>query len=179
MDGANKAAFCKMHHMIQYLLDIKNLELKTEPNGNKKKPLVIVFFNDSEYVSYSDKRKSVHGLILYVLSVPVLWRPTALRCISLSSSEAECVTLLEAVKEIMLIIWLLKSTEVSVKLSLIMIVDSAGTIFIVGNITAKNNSKHEGIRCKYVNKYVEYGKVKIVFVKLVENDSDILTKNLF
>ena len=34
------------------------------------------------------------------------------------------------------------------------------------------------IRYKYVNEYVEDGVVKIVFVKSVDNDNDILTKNL-
>ena len=34
------------------------------------------------------------------------------------------------------------------------------------------------IRNKYVNRYVEDGIVKIVFVKSADNDSNILTKNL-
>ena len=34
------------------------------------------------------------------------------------------------------------------------------------------------MRCKCVNKYVEDGIVKIIFVRSAENDSDILTENI-
>ena len=42
----------------------------------------------------------------------------------------------------------------------------------------QTTSQHVDIWYKYVNEYVEDGIVKIIFVKLADNDSNILTKNL-
>ena len=56
-------------------------------------------------------------------------------------------------------------------------INNIGSIFIAGNVTATNHIKHVDMRQMYVYKYVEDCIVKIVFVKSVENDSDILHKN--
>ena len=57
-------------------------------------------------------------------------------------------------------------------------VDCIGAIFIASNITTMSCTKHVDIRYMYVNKYVEDGIVKVVFVKSADNDSVILTKNV-
>ena len=57
-------------------------------------------------------------------------------------------------------------------------VDIIGAIFMASNITTTYSTKHVDIWDKYVNEYVEDGVVKIIFVKSVENDSNILTKHL-
>ena len=57
-------------------------------------------------------------------------------------------------------------------------VDNIGAIFMASNIATMSHTKHIDIRYRYVNKYVEDGSVKIVFVKAADNDSNILTKNL-
>ena len=49
---------------------------------------------------------------------------------------------------------------------------------MASNITTMFCTKQMDIMYKHVNKYIEDGIVKIVFVKLAENNSNILTKNL-
>ena len=49
---------------------------------------------------------------------------------SLSSSEAEYITLYEAVKEVMFVV----KHEISMKLPVMVIVDNVGTIFMASNI---------------------------------------------
>ena len=46
------------------------------------------------------------------------------------------------------------------------------------NITTTSCTNHVYIRYNYMNEHVEDGAFKTIFVKLTENDSDILTKNL-
>ena len=46
------------------------------------------------------------------------------------------------------------------------------------NITTRQHTNHMDIRYKYVNEYDEDRVVKIIFVGSVNNDSNILTKNL-
>jgi hypothetical protein len=46
------------------------------------------------------------------------------------------------------------------------------------NISTSNRTKHVDIHTKHVNKYVEDGIIKIIFVQSGDNDSDIMTKNV-
>ena len=57
-------------------------------------------------------------------------------------------------------------------------VDNIGAIFMSQNVTTTSRAKHIDIRTKFVREYVEDGKIKIVFVRSGDNDSDIMTKNV-
>ena len=76
------------------------------------------------------------------------------------------------------VLQLLESFEIKVELPIIVRVDNVGAIFMSGNKTTTSRANHVDIRTKYVNEYCEDGKIKIIFVKSVDNDSDICTKNL-
>ncbi len=56
--------------------------------------------------------------------------------------------------------------------------DNIGAIFKAQNVTTTSQTRHVDIRYKFINKYVEDGIVKIIFVKSKENDADIFIKNL-
>ena len=80
----------------------------------------------------------------------------------LSSSAAEWVALLEAVKVVIM--------QILVMLPFMVRVDNEGAIIMLGNITATSHTKQVDGRHKYVNEFVEDGIVKTVFVKSAEND---------
>ncbi len=81
-------------------------------------------------------------------------------------------------KEIIFVLQILESLEIKAELPIIVSVDNVGAIFMSGNKTTTNWAKHINIRTKYASKYCEDKKIKIIFVKSVDNDSDICTKNL-
>ena len=84
----------------------------------------------------------------------------------------------EAVKEVMFVLQLLLSMKIKVKLLIIGCVDNVGVIFMTINITTIGHIKHVDICYKCVTEYVEDGIMKIILVKSVGKDSDIMTKNL-
>ena len=45
--GVNPATFLKIHSVVKYALDTRNLGLKIELNRNKKGPQNIIYFSDS------------------------------------------------------------------------------------------------------------------------------------
>ena len=49
---------------------------------------------------------------------------------------------------------------------------------MASNITTMKHTKHVGIWYKYVNGYAEDRVIKIIFVRFVDNYSNILTKKL-
>ena len=68
--------------------------------------------------------------------------------------------------------------KISVILPVIVRVDNVGSIFMSKNVTTTSRTKHVDIRYKYVNKYVEDGVIKILFVKSENNETDGMTNNL-
>ena len=76
-DGVNQIAFLKMHHVIKYVFDTRNLGLKLEPSGNEKEPCSIMCLSNSNYAGDPVSRRSVSGFILCVLGVPILWQSKA------------------------------------------------------------------------------------------------------
>ena len=64
---------------------------------------------------------------------------------SLSSSEAEWMTLSEAIKEVMFIVKLLQTMNISVKLLVTIRVDNVGAMFMAGNVTVASYTKHVDI----------------------------------
>ena len=178
LDGATMYAYRGMMRIIKYVLHTSDYGLRISPIFKKNEPWDLVCYSDSDYAGDDDTRRSVSGFILYVCEVPISWRSKAQRSVTLSSSEAEWVALSKAVKEVMFVSQLLTSMKVTVRYPIIVRVDNVGAIFMAQNVTTMSSTKHVDIRYKFVNKYVEDGTVKIIFVKSKENDADIFTKNL-
>ena len=53
-----------------------------------------------------------------------------------------------------------------------------GAIFIGSNVAVSQRSKHIDVRYHFVREFVHDGFIRIIFVKTVDNDADIFTKNL-
>ena len=97
---------------------------------------------------------------------------------SLSSSKAEYIALLEAAKEVKFVYQVLTNMGIKVKLPIVVRVDNIGAIFMSGNIAISDQTKHVDIRYHFVREFVEDNFLKIIFVKTKENVADIFTKNL-
>jgi hypothetical protein len=98
--------------------------------------------------------------------------------VTLSSSEAEWVAALEAVKEICFVYQLLTEIGIKVELPIVVRVDNIGAIFMGENVQVSQRTKHVDARTRFVNQYVDEGFIKFVFVGTKDNDADLFTKNL-
>jgi hypothetical protein len=76
---------------------------------------------------------SVTEFVIYLLNVPICWRSKVQEGVTLLSTEAEYVGILEAVKEIKFVFYLLNDIHVEVKLPIIVKIDNVGTIFTSEN----------------------------------------------
>ena len=57
-------------------------------------------------------------------------------------------------------------------------VDNVGAMFLAENSTTSQRTRQIDIRYKWMSEVIENGDVQIIFVKTVENDADIFTKNV-
>ena len=104
LDYVTPSATKELRQFIKFVLDTRELGLKVEPvrMGNNNN-VYIEGFCDSDYVGDKETRVSVSEYILYLCNVPVACRSKAQKSVTLSSSEAELVSLSETAKEVNLL----------------------------------------------------------------------------
>ena len=179
MDQANAGAYKELKRVIKFVLDTKSFGLKIEPIKEKEDGLWhIMCYCDSDYAGDPATRKSVSGFIIFLMNVPIMWRSKSQGCVTLSSSEAEYISLSEAAKEIRFVYQLMRTMSINVKTPIIVRVDNMGAIFMSENISTSNRSRHVDIRYRFVNDMCVEGFLKIIFVKTNDNVSDGFTKNV-
>jgi hypothetical protein len=88
------------------------------------------------------------------------------------------VVILEAVKEVKFIYYLLHDIGIEVKLPIIVKADNVGAMFMAQNSSSGVRTRHVDIRYHFVRENLDGGIIKIEFIKSVENQSDIFTKNV-
>jgi hypothetical protein len=84
----------------------------------------------------------------------------------------------EAVKEIRFIYYLLRSMFIEVKLPIIVRCDNVGAIFMAENSSSGVRTRHVDTRYHFVQEHIVDEFIKVVFVKSVENDANLFTKNV-
>jgi hypothetical protein len=166
-----------MLRVIKFVIDTKTFCLKICPESKIKNWSLHVFC-DSDWAGDSEKRISVTGFIVYLMNVPVCWISKAQRGVTLSSSEAKYVAISEAVKEIKFIYYFLRKIGIEVNLLFTVKTDNVGAMFMAQNALSGVRTCHIDTRYHYVRENLEEGIINIDFVKSIENDSDIFTKNV-
>ena len=87
--------------IMRYILGAVDLGLKFERNDNVGSHLV--GYVDSDFVGDLDKRRSTKGYMFTLSKAPMSWRSTLQSTVALSTTEAEYMVVIEAIKEA---IWL-------------------------------------------------------------------------
>ena len=100
-----------------------------------------------------------------------------MKSVVLSTSEAEYVAVSEVVKKIKFLYQMLRSMEIKVPLPIKVQVDNVGEIWLANNSSVSERTKHVDLRAHFVSDMIKDQVIEINFVKSVENDSDIMTKN--
>jgi hypothetical protein len=88
------------------------------------------------------------------------------------------VVMSEAVKEVKFIYYFLHDIGIEVKLPIIVKNDNVDAMFMAQNSSSGVRTRHVNTRYHFVRKNLEDGITKIEFIKFVENQSDIFTKNV-
>jgi hypothetical protein len=177
MDRATKGTYLEMLRVVKFVIDTKNFCLQIQPEFRGKSWSLRVFC-ESDWAGDSETRISVTGFILYFINVPVCLQSKAQKVVTLLSSEAEYVAMSEAVKEVKFIYYLLCDIGIEVNLPIIVKTDNVGAIFMAQNSSSSVRTRHVDTWYHFVRENLEEGIIKIEFVKPVENESDVFTKNV-
>ena len=178
MDSASWGSYQELLRVIKFVDDTKSFGLKVKPRLNDDLEWNLKTFCDSDWAGDPETRISVTGFIIYLLDVPVCWRSKSQKGVTLSSTEAEYVAISEAVKEVKFIYYLLRDFHIKVKLPIVIKTDNIGAMFMSENASTGVRTRHVDTRYHFVREFIEDGFIKVEFVRSVENDADIFTKNV-
>jgi hypothetical protein len=166
-----------MLKVVKFVIDTKNFCLQIKPEFKEKNWSLRVFC-DSYWAGYSETRIRVTGFILNLMNVPLCWQSKSQKGVTLSSSEADHVAMSEAVKEVKFIYYLLRDISIEVELPIIVKTDNVGAMFMAQNSFSGVRTRHVDTRYHFVRVNLDEGIIKIEFIKSVESQSEIFTKNV-
>jgi hypothetical protein len=93
-------------------------------------------------------------------------------------SEAKYVAMSETMKKISIVYYLLVNLGILVKLPIIMRTDKISVIFMAGNPSSGVRTRQIDIRYHFIREDLEDDFIKIIFMRIKENDVDIFNKNV-
>jgi hypothetical protein len=135
-------------------------------------------YSDSDYAADVVPRRSTTGYVLMINGGPVAWCIQRQKCVSLSTTEAEYVSMSEAVKEVTWIRRLLQDIghpqDEPTKLSC----DNQGAVKLVKNPEFYKRSRHIDVRNHYTREKSLDVTVAVEHVSIKDQVANVFTKAL-
>lgn len=166
--------------VLRYMLKTQDVGLVFRKQSSDKS-FSVEGFSDSDFGGDLDKRRSTTGYVFKVGGNTVSWKSGLQQVVALSTTEAEYISLVEAIKEGL---WLSGLTE---ELGYQQAEVSVGCDSQSAICLAKNNvfhdrtkhvtvSKHVALKMSFVREMIDTEEVKVQKVSTKENPADMLTK---
>ncbi|GFW86675.1 retrovirus-related Pol polyprotein from transposon TNT 1-94 [Trichonephila clavipes] len=170
--------FGKEMENVNFVLQLlqKNFDLKIM--GKTKKLLGIEFEEiDSDFATNRDDRVSMGGFITFIDETPISWRTFKQKSVSLSTMEAEYVSLTEAAKEFIWLKNVIDNKSLNLELSEnVMFCDNQAAISFSKLPVENYRTKHIDVRYHFLRNLI-YDKVfQIKYIGTKNNLADIFTK---
>lgn len=143
----------------------------------KSEKFVVEGFYDSDFSSDLDRRRSISGYVFSAGGSAICWRSGLQDIVALSTTEAEYMALVEAVKEG---IWL-KSLieEFSYEQENINVwCDSQSALCLAKNNVHHERTNHISKKLHFIRDIIAKGDVKVLKIHTLKNPADMLTKAL-
>ena len=169
-----------MLRAVKFLLDtrLKSLRFKLKHGKKDNEVWDVCSYCDSDYAGDKETRLSVSGFCVFVMGCLVSWKSQGQKNVTLSSTEAEYVAILELCAELLFVRMILMFFRKKIEYLIIVRCNNIGAIFLAHNTKTSHRTKHIDTRYHFVREYVEDNVLKIVFVKSAENQADPFTKNV-
>ena len=145
-------------------------------SGPTESKVRIMVYSDSDWAGEAD-RKSVSGALVKVNGHPITWFSKKQSIVALSSTEAELIALVEAVKRAKYVKQLVEDLGMEVDLPVTIFGDNQAALLIAKRGVI-SRMKHIDIRKYYIKEEVDQGMIKLEYTSTADNLADILTKPL-
>ena len=134
---------------------------------------------DSSFGDNPDTRKSTSAYLGTIGGTALVnWISKGQAIVTLSSTEAEYVSLSDGAKETTFTAHLLNEITTTVELPSIISEDNTGAIFLSKNKQVGGRTKQIDVRHHFICEKVECGDIRVQYFNTEKNPSDLLSKNV-
>ena len=137
----------------------------------------LILFADADYASAVNDMRLVSGAAVSVAGVAVSWLSRTLKCVTLSTTEAEYVAMTNVLKEVIYVRNVLSFMD-CVHRKIVLREDNQGATALAENPVGSNNNKHIEVRIHCIREQVGLGSVEVFHVESAQQHAGILTKPL-
>jgi hypothetical protein len=166
---------CK--RILRYLKSTSELGLNYQNNRNDDK-IILSGYCDADWAGDVDDRKSTTGYIIKINDCLINWVSKKQSTVSLSSAEAEYMSISATIQEMQWIRSLLKELNILSEQVPILYCDNQSAIAISENDKFHNRTKHIDIRHHYIRETIKNKEVELKWIASESQEADILTKSL-
>ncbi|GJX10007.1 RNA-directed DNA polymerase, eukaryota [Tanacetum coccineum] len=132
-------------------------------------------FVNTNYVKDPNKGRPITGYVFMVHGCVMSWKATLQHVVALSTTEAEYMALMEAVKESIWLKGLL--IELGVNLRLVVVnCDNQSAIHLSRNAMFHKRTKHVNLRYHFIKEIVESKEIEVAKIGTKDNAADAFTK---
>lgn len=160
-----------IHQTKAYKLNISNV-----------KDINLMCYSDADFAANRDDRISIGGLILFINESPIMWRTFKQKCVSLSTLEAEYVSLTEASKELVWVVRILNEFKdlniLNVSFESQLLCDNQAAISFSKSSIENHRTKHIDVKFHFIRNLVLENFFKLKYVNTKSNLADLFTKPL-
>ena len=170
----SEAHLTAVKRILRYLKETINLGLKYE----KLESSTLVGYSDADWAGDLDDRHSTSGNLFLLAGGPVSWLSKKQSTVTLSTAEAEYISLCGATQEAVWLRRLLSDFKFCQEEPTVIKEDNQGTIAIARNPVSHSRTKHIDIKYHYVRETILDGYVTLEYCSTEQMIADLLTKPL-
>ena len=159
--------------VLRYLRGTVNIGLTYEQTKKS-----IIGYSDSDWGGCVIDRRSFSGYVYLMGEAAISWKSQKQQTVALSSTEAEYVSVAEAVKEAIYLRSLLRELNLDKFSNITLFVDNQGAIHLATNPIFHSRAKHIDIKCHFVREALVAEKLIVKYIPTEKMVADVLTKAL-
>ena len=172
-DRATADHYTYLLNVLRYLKGTMDKKLKFDSSDNT----IVSAYCDADFANESD-RKSLSGNLVKFFGNIVHWSSKKQSLVTLSSTEAEYVSLCSITTEVVWMSKLISCFDICLNSPIPIYVDNSSTVCLVKNFRNNRRVKHLDIRYYFVQQYVDSKLISLERIDTNSQQADGLTKGL-
>lgn len=174
-EGATDTHWVHLKRVLRYLQGTKDYSLvyRRSTNGDP-----LVGYADADWGSDINDRKSTSGSVFQVFGNSVLWTTRKQSTVSLSSTEAEYVSLSQAACDAMWLRNILGDLGITCSSPTVLYEDNQSCIYIASEPRDQKRLKHLDIRFHFIRECIQNGEIIVEYIPTQKQVADVFTKSL-
>lgn len=172
----NKGDWNEIKRVFKYLNGTKNYELKLGEESQLQN-CSLVGYADADWGANQADRKSNSGFLFKIFGATICWVSRKQTCVSLSSTEAEYISLAEACQEAIWLKQLLQDFNIQ-ETEILIYEDNQSCIKLLQNEKSSNRSKHIDTKYHFIRDLFVKKIISVEYCPTENMIADVLTKPL-